>query len=79
MKKIIWTDRVRSDVLCRVKERIILHTMKKRKANWIGHDFRRNCFLKYVFEGKIEGRIAVTRRRGRRREHLFVYFKEKRR
>jgi hypothetical protein len=30
----------------------------------------RNCLLKYIAEGKIEGRIEVTRRRGRRCEHL---------
>jgi len=35
MEKIIWTDRVRNeDVLLRVKEqRIILHEIRKRKAN----------------------------------------------
>jgi hypothetical protein len=32
----------------------------KKKANWIGHIFRRNCLLKYVIEGQIEGRIEVT-------------------
>jgi len=37
----------------RVKEeRNILHTIK-RNAYWIGHIFRRNCFLKHVIEGKI--------------------------
>jgi hypothetical protein len=30
---------------------------KKKKANWIGHILRRNCLLKHVIEGKIEGRI----------------------
>jgi hypothetical protein len=39
MKKITWTNRVRNEeVLHRVnKERNILHTIKRRKANWIGH------------------------------------------
>jgi hypothetical protein len=39
MEKISWTDRVRNeDVLHRVKEeRNIVHTIKRRKANWIGH------------------------------------------
>jgi len=38
-KEISWTDRVRNEVvLHRVKEdRNILHTVKRRKANWIGH------------------------------------------
>jgi hypothetical protein len=36
------------------EERNILHTIKRRKANWIGHIWRRNYILKYVFEGKVE-------------------------
>ena len=31
---------------------------------------RRNCLLKHVIEGKIEGRIDVTGRRGKRRKEL---------
>jgi hypothetical protein len=56
-EKISWTDRVRNEeVLHRVKEeRNILHTIKGRKANWIGHILRRNCLLKHVIEGKTEG------------------------
>jgi hypothetical protein len=66
MEKISWTNRVRNDVLPRVKEeRNILPTIKIRKANWIGIILRRNCLLKHVIEGKIEGRIEVTGRRGR--------------
>jgi hypothetical protein len=39
MEKISWTDRVRNEVLYRVKEeRNILHTIKRRKVNWIGHN-----------------------------------------
>ena len=34
---------------------------------YIGHILCRNCLLKHVTEGKIEGRIEVTGRRGRRR------------
>jgi hypothetical protein len=49
------------EVLFRVKEqRNILHEIRKRKANWIGHILRRNCFLKRVIEGKIQGGIEVT-------------------
>jgi hypothetical protein len=70
MKKVGWTDRVRNEeVLHRVKEeRNIVHTAKRRKANWIGHILRRNCLLKHVIEGKLEGRIEMTGRRGRRRK-----------
>jgi hypothetical protein len=56
--EISWTDRVRNkEVLHRVKdERNIVHTIKRRNANWIGHILRRNCPLKHVIEGKIEER-----------------------
>jgi hypothetical protein len=33
MEKISWTDRVRNEVLHRAKDRNLLHTIKKRKAN----------------------------------------------
>jgi hypothetical protein len=53
-----WTDHVRNEdirVLRRVKEqRNILHEIRKRKANWIGHILRRNCLLQRVTEGKIK-------------------------
>jgi len=57
-------------------ERNILHTINRGKANWIGHI--RNYLLKHVIDGKIEGRIEVTGRRGRRREQLLDDVKEKR-
>ena len=57
MEKISWTEHVRKEkVLLRVNEqRNILHEIRKRKANWIGHILRRNCLLKQVIEGKIKG------------------------
>jgi hypothetical protein len=62
--EISWTDRVKNEALHSVnQERNILHTVKRRKANWVGHILRRNCLLKHVIEGKIEGRIEVTGRR----------------
>jgi hypothetical protein len=72
MEKMIWTDRVRNEeVLHRVKqEKNVLHTLERRKANWIGHILRRNCLLKHIIEGKLEGRIEMTGRRGRRRKQL---------
>jgi hypothetical protein len=82
MEKISWTDRVRNEeVLQRVKEdRNILHTVKRRKANWIGHILRRNCLLKHVIEGKLERRMKVTgrRRRRRRRKQVLDDLKENR-
>jgi hypothetical protein len=64
MEKISWTLLVKSEgVLHRVKkERNILHTVKRMKANWIGHTLRRNCLPKHVIEGEILERIDVTGR-----------------
>jgi hypothetical protein len=68
------------EVLHRVKEeRNIIHTIKRRKANWIGHILRRNCLLKHVIQGKLERRIEMTGRRGRRRKQLLDDLIEKRR
>jgi hypothetical protein len=80
MEKISWTDHMRNeDVLLRVKEqRNILHVIRKRKANWIGHILRRNCLLKRVIEGKIQGGIEVTGRQRRRRRKLLDDLKERR-
>ena len=79
MEKISWTDHVRNEeVFIRVNEqRNILHEIRKRKANWIGHILRRNCLLKQVIEGKIKEEMEVTRRRGRRRKKLLDYLKDR--
>jgi hypothetical protein len=80
MEKISWTDHVRNeDVLLRVKEqKNILHEIRKRKANCIGHILRRNCLLQRVTEGKIQGGIEVTGRQGRRCRKLLDDLKERR-
>ena len=80
MYKISWTDHVRNEeVLLRVNEkRNILHEIRKRKANWIGHILRRNCLLKQVIERKIKGEMGVTGRRGRRRKKLLDDLKDRR-
>ena len=80
MEKISWIDHVRNEeVLHRVNEqRNILHEIRKRKANWIGHILRRNCLLKQVIEGKIMGEMEVARRRGRRLMKLLDNLKDRR-
>jgi hypothetical protein len=61
------------EVLQRVNEqRNILQTIKRRRANWIGHILHWNCLLK---QGKIEGTVGVTGREGRRRKQLLNYLK----
>ena len=67
------------EVLLTVNEqRNILHEIRKRKANLIGHNIRRNYLLQQVIEGKIKGQIEVTRRRGRRSEKLLDDLKDRR-
>jgi len=77
MEKISWTDHLKNEEVLHntKKERNILHTVGRRKANRIGRVFRRNLLLKHVIEGKLEG----TRRRGRRLKQLLDDLKEKRR
>jgi hypothetical protein len=79
-EKISCTDHVRNgEVLLRVKEqRNILHEIRERKANWIGHILRRNCLLQRVIEGKIQEGIEVTGRQGRRRMKLLDDLKKRR-
>jgi len=45
---------------------------------WIGHILLRNCFLKHVIGGELEGRSEVTRRRRRRRKKLLYDVKKPR-
>jgi hypothetical protein len=68
------------EVLQRVKEESnTLQTVKRRKANWIGHILRRNCLLKHIIEGSTEGWIEGTGRQGKRRKQILDGLKEKRR
>jgi hypothetical protein len=81
MEKIGWTDRMRTEgVLYRVERgRNVVHTIKRRKAYWIGHILHENCLLvKHVIDGKTGRRIEVMGRLGRRRTQLLDGIKEKR-
>jgi hypothetical protein len=69
---------VRNDeVLHRIKEGRNIHTVKRRKANWIGHIWSRNCCLKQIIEGE-RGGIEVMGKQGRRRKQLLDDLKEMR-
>ena len=37
----------------------MLNTVKRRKVKWICHILRRNCLLKDVIEGELEGRMEM--------------------
>ena len=56
----------------------ILHAIKWKKVKWIGHIWGRNCLLEHVTEGKLEGRVALLGRRGRRCQMLLVDLREMR-
>jgi hypothetical protein len=62
MEKISWTGHAKNEEVLHMvnEERNILHIIKIRKANWIGHILHRNCLLKHVIEGKLEGWIEMT-------------------
>jgi hypothetical protein len=59
------------------EKRNILHEIRKREANWIGHILRRNSLLKLITEGKINGEMEVTRRRGGRRKKILDQLKNR--
>jgi len=67
---------MRNKVLCTYvkEERNILHTINRRKANWICYNLHRSCLLECVIGGKIE----VTGRRERRYKLLLYDLEEKR-
>ena len=66
-------------MLRRVKEeRSIQHTIKRKKANRTGHNLRSKCLLIHFIEGRIEGKLEVIGRRGRRRKQLLDDLKKTR-
>jgi hypothetical protein len=79
MEKNSWTDSVRTVLRRAEEDRNMLRTIKKRKGNWFVRILCKNCHLKHVIEGRIEGRKEVSGRRGRRGRQLLDVFKEKRR
>ena len=74
MEKISWVDRkTNEEVLREVNEkRCIVDIIVKRKKNWIGHVVRGEGLLKWVLEGRMEGK----RKRGRPRIGMLDELKE---
>jgi hypothetical protein len=60
------------------RRRGISYIHKKRRAKWIRHILHSNSLLKHIIKGKIEGRIHMMERRGRRRKQLLVELQETR-
>jgi hypothetical protein len=61
-----WTDCVRNGVK---EERNIIHmcTIKRRKANWIGHILHRNCPLKTCYWRKDWGKDRNDGKTGKKK------------
>jgi hypothetical protein len=75
-EKINWTNRVKNEILQKVKEdRNIMCVIKRRKAECIGPTFRRICHVKHVIE---VSRMDMTEIRRRRSKQLLDDLKETR-
>jgi hypothetical protein len=56
-------DHVRTEILYKVMEdRNILHTIKRKHTNWIGHILHMNGLLKHISEGNTKGRTEAMGR-----------------
>jgi len=60
-------------------EGMIPHKIKRGKADWIGYILLINCLLSRTVEGKKEGDIDGTGKRGRRCRQILNNLKKKRR
>jgi hypothetical protein len=63
-------DWLREKLLQSVKDRNILQSVRRRKANCIGQILHRKYLLKHVIEVKMEERLEVTGKKGRRCKQL---------
>ena len=53
-----WNDCARNKGFHRANEDSnIVQTIKRRKADWIGYNWRRNCLLTHFILGNIQGRV----------------------
>ena len=66
MVKIKWSEKVTNEqILVRIGEkRTLLNNILCRKANWIGHILRRNCFLHDATEEQMTKLKGVGRSKG---------------
>jgi hypothetical protein len=77
MEKLSWTDYVTNEELHPVRKgRNILHAMKGRTTNWIGHIWRWKCLLKHVIERSKIRNKEITELRGRRRQQLLMILRK---
>jgi len=67
----------RRSVIRDKEERKVLRTINRRAVTSIGHILRRKCLLKHVLAGRVEGRLEVIGRRGRRLKQLLDDLKKR--
>ena len=74
MERVKWTDKIKNEVVLeRMGEgRIILELIKKRERNCLGHWLRRNCLLKNVLEGMVNGKKIRGRRRYQMIDNIMI-------
>ena len=74
MERVKWTDKIKNAVVLeRVEEvRIMLELISERKINWLGHWLRRNCLLKDVLEGMVNGKKVRGRRRYQMLDNIMI-------
>jgi hypothetical protein len=80
VENISWEDFEKNKEVLHITkdERNILRIIQQGKSNWIGRILRMNCVVKHIIGRKMEERIEVTGRRGKRRKHLLDDLKETR-
>jgi hypothetical protein len=78
MKKISWIDGLKNEMLHRVKWKGTAYKQRNEgRLNGFVTSCVESAFLKHVFDGKIDRKIAGTGRRGRQRKHILDDLKEK--
>lgn len=60
-----WLDKITNeDDLKRIgEERSLIRIIDKRKINWVGHELRRECLLRYALEGMMKGQQKNAKKR----------------
>jgi len=58
MMEISWTGHVRNEEVLRIvkEESNAVRGIKRRKANWIGHNLHSNCLLKQLLKDISDGK-----------------------
>jgi hypothetical protein len=52
----IWTLRIILEGTLSIDEELCGFLLEWQKTNWVGHILRKNCLLKSIFEGNVQGK-----------------------